>query len=206
MEIKNNRHYGGDFERHLSECRSDPGRIRYEGRELGVLIALQRAERKGFIDFSKIKRAFDFGSGYGGPTSALKHFLPEGATLEVAEICPFHAAQIVHFGIVPQDRVYKEGFRYLQDQKSVGVRLDLVTAFMFGPEDYDLTFEKLLSHTASVTSPEGQILLTSDEYTFRNLMVYCRDNRIEFKVSPGTLTTCTMSNIPSILLIKGKDI
>lgn len=203
MEIKDNHHRGEEFERYLSSYQNDPTRSRHEGRELAILAALQIAVRKGFIDFSKITSAFDFGAGYGGPTMALKYFLHSDAILEAAEPNPAKAAEIVHFGIVPRDRIYKDGFRYLADQRGQGCSIDLITAFMFGPEGEEITFEKFIKKAAAVISSDGQIILTTDGYTFRSVMNQCRDNGIEFEVNPGACTTCTMSSIPSTLHIQG---
>lgn len=206
MEIKSNRQGGEDFERHLGECEKDPKRPRNKGRELGILVALQKAIDRGYIDFSMVNRAFDFGAGYGGPTSALKAFLPEGAILEAAEVNPAKAAQMVYFGIIGRERIYRDGFRFLKDKKRIGKSLDLITAFMFGPEEEGLVFGRFASNAARVLSPIGQIILTSDEFTLGNIMHFCNDRKIAFMVNQGVRSAFTMESIPSTLHIPSQSL
>lgn len=97
--------------------------------------------------------------------------------------------------------MYKDGFQYFHEKRRMEENLDLVTAFMFGPEEVNLSFERLIQCALPIISPDGQILLTSDGYTFRSIMSCCRDYGIDFEVSPGVLTNCTMSSVPSILCI-----
>lgn len=103
MEIENNHHRGGDFEYYLSLYQNDPRGLRKKDYDSRILFALQKAQRKGLVNFSRVKRVFDFGSGRGGPTSALKYILLEEAVLEAAEINPARAAEVVHLGIVPRE-------------------------------------------------------------------------------------------------------
>lgn len=149
-----------------------------------ALTGLVLAESFGYIDFSKVKRILDFGAGMGEGTFALVSVARSiGAEVEAIEIRAPQANLIVETSILPNERVLggKNGIVYLNSTVDKGIQpYDLITGFMFGPDEKGTLFRQLVKAARKSLSPSGSLLLTSDIGTIMAAEDVCQMSRIDY--------------------------
>ncbi len=149
-----------------------------------AMMTVRRAVQRGQLDQSSIHRIGDFGAGTGGPTWALTKIAEQiGATVDAIEQSETGTDEIIQSGILPHWHVKREdGIAYLETVgRDEAQRYDLITAFMLGPDDEEVSlFRKLANVSTRALLPGGHLIITSDGGTLENVLKLCQRSGAKF--------------------------
>ncbi len=129
----------------------------------------------------------DFGAGAGGPTIALTELVKlNGGSVEAIDSRPNLIQDMIDSGILPTDRAHHgDGLEFLSGTDSQD-QYDLITAFMFGPDNTDggLT-NQLLDASQNALKAGGKLLITSDARTMPIVRGICNRPGINYNYITG---------------------
>ena len=157
-----------------------------QGSAKRAINSLQAAIREGYLNVGKVKRILDFGAGRGGPTFVLTRVAKViGADVEAIEKSDVDARYIVTSGILPANKVHiGNGVKFLKKQP--GEEYDLITGFMFGPDDAHASlFQKMARASSRALSPHGRLLINSEMRTVAEIERVAKVNHIEYSRIQG---------------------
>ncbi len=118
--------------------------------------------KQGMINPHKIEHICDFGAGYGGPTQQLCDRFPD-ATVHALQLDDRCAKSLIDADILSRQNIFLgDGVKHL---KTLDKQYDLVTAFLFGPDEEGTLAERFIEPAVQSLTPEGKVLITSDLWT-----------------------------------------
>ncbi len=137
---------------------------------------------EGMIDLEAARDIVDFGAGTGGPTYALALMAEEnGGHVDAVEPDEPRGREIERVGMTRHmdvDLHLAEGLRWLAHRSMEGKRYDLITAFMFGPDEDGAFSRRFLDVAQYTLAANGRILLNSDANTVAAARQVCEARRI----------------------------
>ena len=156
---------------------------RYEeldaGQQVGAREAfgsLMAAVQQGQINVAGVSRIADFGACLGGSTYGLVAKFGSGVTIDALEQAEPFVYWIRKSNIVPDENVkLGDGIAYLKDYP---LTYDLITAFRLGPDSQGRIFRELVAASAIALRPEGVLIVTSDDVSFRAALTICDRARV----------------------------
>ncbi len=149
--------------------------------------ALSMAGMSGHIDLERCRRIIDFGAGFGGPTLALTELVRKnGGVVDAVEVSEGHMRLAVENGFVDPDHAHTaDGIDFLEQLEEEGRQVDLVTAFMFGPDGNGDFARLFLNAASSVLKPDGKVLMTSDQGTMSAIERVIQQNGTPYEYVHG---------------------
>jgi hypothetical protein len=153
---------------------------------MSILMSVQA----GYLDFNRIRRITDFGSGSGGPTFTLVEIGKRvKAHIDAIEEDPKFAQQIIKSGILPEENVnITDGIAYFMSMGEKGIeKYDLITAFMLGPDPDMSLFRRLVKACTTALNEGGNLLITSDTCTFSAIKKILESLQIPFHFIAGVM-------------------
>lgn len=158
----------------------DLHRIQQVGARVALAV-LHQAKKVGLLDFTQIRRILDFGAGIGGPTFALSVVgRLYGAKVDAVEKAVV-IANCMPPAIIDNHLIPGDGLSHLNSLDRRGLpKYDLVTAFMLGPDGMGELFKNLAQACGRGLTPNGRLLVTSDQISLFNAVALCEGLGVEY--------------------------
>ena len=141
------------------------------------MLTLNIASKVAGLDLFRPMNILDFGAGVGAPTWTLNRLAAmNGSKVEAIEKHQQRAEFIVRNGILPASAVYVgDGIEHLRGAAKSAREYDLITAFMFGPDDEGHLSYDLIEASQQALAAAGQLLITSDWSTMEVVRKICSE-------------------------------